>query len=150
MCRNAYLITRTDFMQQYSTRANFYACLKEIPFLPKAGARATAQDAPAVVSTHGLLARTLIALQSRHQTARHQNLTIQTSWKGFDQQWLDERGTFKGGPLIDPGHSTDYLSGLAEQQRDSNACITEIIVTDRFGLNVGCQAEITTELLGRR
>ena len=55
----------------------------------------------------------------------------------------DERGT-QDSPLIDQVTSTELSQRLAEQQRDSNGLITEIIVTDRFGLNVGV-SEITTD-----
>tara|TARA_R110000796_G_scaffold127333_2_gene242476 strand:- start:22951 stop:24285 length:1335 start_codon:yes stop_codon:yes gene_type:complete len=133
-----YLDTRTDFMQQFNKQ--IYACLKEIPVL-------TEQEREQLLTAHQQLfhawpARPDIIAAVQAQNRRHQNLTIPDIMK-LDQQWLDERGT-QDSPLIDQVTSTELSQRLAEQQRDSNGLITEIIVTDRFGLNVGV-SEITTD-----
>lgn len=133
-----YLDTRTDFMQQFNKQ--IYACLKEIPVL-------TEQEREQLLTAHQQLfhawpARPDIIAAVQAQNRRHQNLTIPDIMK-LDQRWLDERGT-QDSPLIDQVTSTELSQRLAEQQRDSNGLITEIIVTDRFGLNVGV-SEITTD-----
>lgn len=133
-----YLDTRTDFMQQFNKQ--IYACLKEIPVL-------TEQEREQLLTAHQQLfhawpARPDIIAAVQAQNRRHQNLTIPDIIK-LDRQWLDERGT-QTRPLIDQVTSTELSQRLAEQQVDSNGLITEIIVTDRFGLNVGV-SEITTD-----
>lgn len=125
-------------MQQFNKQ--IYACLKEIPVL-------TEQEREQLLTAHQQLfhawpARPDIIAAVQAQNRRHQNLTIPDIMK-LDQQWLDERGT-QDSPLIDQVTSTELSQRLAEQQRDSNGLITEIIVTDRFGLNVGV-SEITTD-----
>lgn len=133
-----YLNTRSDFMQQFNKQ--IYFCLAEIPVL-------TQQEREPLLLAHQQLFqawpdRPDIIAAARAQNRRHQHLTIPDIMK-LDRQWLDERGT-KTRPLIDQVTSTELSQRLAEQQLDSNGLITEIIVTDRFGLNVGV-SEITTD-----
>lgn len=133
-----YLNTRSDFMQQFNKQ--IYPCLKEVPVL-------TEQEREQLLLAHQQLfqawpSRPDIIAAIRSQNRRHQHLTIPEIMK-LDQQWLDERET-QARPLIDQVTSTELSQRLAEQQLDSNGLITEIIVTDRFGLNVGV-SEITTD-----
>jgi hypothetical protein len=125
-------------MQQFNKQ--IYFCLAEIPVL-------TQQEREQLLLAHQQLFqawpdRPDIIAAARAQNRRHQHLTIPDIMK-LDRQWLDERGT-QTRPLIDQVTSTELSQRLAEQQLDSNGLITEIIVTDRFGLNVGV-SEITTD-----
>lgn len=133
-----FLARRQDFMEQFNK--HIFSCLPEHHTL-------TAAERERLFDLHARL----FAHWPSHQTIRdavkaqnraHQALDV-PQIMALDKQWREEL-TSQDRPLISSVAHTPLSRWLAQQQQGTQHLVTEIIVTDRLGLNVGI-SEVTSD-----
>jgi len=90
----------------------------------------------------GWVSHPLLIERVREQNRQHRGMGLQRILE-LDQQWVLESSQPRR-PLITSVLSNPASHWLVEQQQASDGLVTEIILTDRFGLNAAV-SEITTD-----
>ncbi len=134
----AFLDSQSDFLQRFNQQIFF--CLPEIHVLSE-------DEHKQMAAVHEQLfkswpERDEIVSAVKAQNALHQNLNIPDIMR-LDRQWRNELKK-PDAPLINSVAGNSLSEWLSEQQQKSDNLITEIIITDQLGLNVGI-SEITTD-----
>ncbi|WOD12411.1 transporter substrate-binding domain-containing protein [Pseudomonas sp. NyZ704] len=134
----AFLDNNRGFLQRFNQQIFF--CLPEIHTLSGDEHKQLAALHEQLFSSWSERKEIVSAVSA--QNALHQNLNIPEIMQ-LDRQWRDELKK-PDAPLINSVAGNSLSEWLSDQQQKHNNLITEIIVTDQLGLNVGL-SEITTD-----
>ncbi|WP_174958996.1 substrate-binding periplasmic protein [Halopseudomonas pelagia] len=134
----AFLDSQSDFLERFNQQ--IYFCLPEIHMLSDDEHKHLAAVHEQLFNSWPERDELVSAVQA--QNALHQNLNIPDIMQ-LDRQWRDELKK-PDAPLINSVAGNPLSEWLSDQQQKNNNLITEIIVTDQLGLNVGL-SEITTD-----
>lgn len=133
-----FLQQHPDFLTRFNS--SIYHCLPELHTL-------TAAELEQIKGLHAKLFsdwphQPQILEAVRAQNTAHQSLEVPTILQ-LDKQWIGEAAQQQR-PLIDSVMAAPLSVWLSKAQEQSNGLITEIMVTDRLGLNVAV-SEVTTD-----
>lgn len=134
----AYLDNRSGFLQRFNEQIFF--CLPEIYLLSPDEHRQLAAVHQQLFNNWPQRREMLAAVKAHNRQYQHLETADLIQ---LDRQWRDELTT-RDMPLIASVTASPLSQWLKDQQRHSGGLITEIMVTDRLGLNVGV-SEITSD-----